>query len=338
MAIRRRIAERIATPLKRAGVETPVLEQIPHRAEELAAFYYEAVQQSSRGQIAELLRIAFAHGKAYGKTPGFWYRVTFPKTILSPNVVAVAEGRRGAIPEVTAPTISIPRVALPTMPSIPKVKIPTIPDITIPDIVIGRVPTSLGRFSCGWAIAGLTDGLNDLMVVLESVMARINEIIDKTSGAVKEVRDNVEDTIQSIKDLRANAQTTFDTYGSNVNASLKDYKGKIQAALDEYRTNIERSVNIGLDNYKETVQTAIDLAMSDFRGKVQTSLNTYRGNIESSVNSGLGRILPALYAAWGIPSNTAVTSINVRNVTSTGFEFQSLGRCTIHWICIGTRA
>ena len=43
MAIRRRIAERIATPLKRAGVETPVLEQIPHRAEELAAFYYEPV-------------------------------------------------------------------------------------------------------------------------------------------------------------------------------------------------------------------------------------------------------------------------------------------------------
>ena len=298
MAIRRRIAERIATPLKRAGVETPILEQIPHRAEEISAFYYQLVQEASRGQVTELLRIpAFAHGKAYGETPGFWYRVTFPKAINNPNVVAVAEGRKGAIPEVTAPTISIPSVALPTMPSIPKVKIPTIPDITIPDIVIGHVPTSLGRFECGWAISSLTDGLNDLMGVLEGVLVRVNEIIDKASDAVKKVRDNVEDTIQSIKDLRANAQTAFDTYGSNVNAALTDYKGKVQAALDQYRTNIE-----------------------------------------SSVNSGLGRILPALYKAWGIPSNTAVTSINIRNVTSTGFEFQSFGRCTVHWICLGTRA
>ena len=265
MAIRRRIAERIATPLKRAGVETPVLEQIPHRAEELAAFYYEAVQQSSRGQIAELLRIpAFAHGKAYGETPGFWYRVTFPKTILSPNVVAVAEGRSGAIPAVTAPRITIPTVDLPTL-----------KDITIPDIVIPRVPTSLGRFQCGWAIASLTDGLNDLMGVLEGVLVRVNEIIDKTSDAVAKTRENIRDVYDSL---------------------------------------------------------------TDFRSKVQASLNKYRDNIESSVNSGLGRILPALYIAWGIPSNMAVTSVNIRNVTSTGFEFQSMGKTTIHWICLGTRA
>ena len=267
MAIRRRIAERIATPLKRAGVETPVLEQIPHRAEELAAFYYEAVQQSSRGQIAELLRIpAFAHGKAYGETAGFWYRVTFPKTILSPNVVAVAEGRRGEIPTVKAPTISIPRVDLPTL-----------KDITIPDIVIGRLPTALGRFECGWMppLPGITDGLNDLMVRLEEALARINEIIDKTSDAVAKTRENIRDVYDSL---------------------------------------------------------------TDFRSKVQASLNKYRDNIETSVNSGLARILPALYKAWGIPSNMAVTSINVRNVTSTGFEFQSLGKCTVHWICLGTRA
>jgi len=264
LAIRRRIAERIATPLKRAGVETPVLEQIPHRAEELAAFYYEPVHQSSRGQIAELIRIpAFAHGKAYGETAGFWYRVTFPRPINNPNVVAVAEGRRGEIPTVKAPRITIPTVDL-----------PTIPPITIPDIVIPRVPTSLGRFECGWAIKSLTDGLNDLIVVLEGVLVRVNEIIDKTSDAVKKVRDNVKDVYDSL---------------------------------------------------------------TDFRGKVQTALNKYRDNIESSVNTGLGGILPALYAAWGIPSNMAVTPLHIRNVTASGFEFQSFGRTTCHWICLGTR-
>ena len=265
MAIRRRIAERIATPLKRAGVETPVLEQIPHRAEELAAFYYEPVHQSSRGQIAELIRIpAFAHGKAYGETAGFWYRVTFPKPINNPNVVAVAEGRRGAIPAVTAPRITIPTVDL-----------PTIPPITIPDIVIPRVPTSLGRFECGWAIASLTDGLNDLMVVLERVLVRVNEIIDKTSDAVAKTRENIRDVYDS----------------------LTDFRSKVQAALDKYQVNIE-----------------------------------------SSVNSGLGQILPALYAAWGIPSNMVISPVSIRNVTSTGFEFQSLGKFTVHWLAIGTRA
>ena len=239
MAIRRRIAERIATPLKRAGVETPVLEQIPHRAEEISAFYYQLVQEASRGQVTELLRIpAFAHGKAYGETAGFWYRVTFPKPINNPNVVAVGEGRRGEIPEVKAPRI-------------------TIPDITIPDITIPRVPTSLGRFECGWAIASLTDGLNDLVEVLEGVLVRINEIIDKTSDAVAKTRENI---------------------------------------------------------------------------------RQYVDNIRDSVNSGLGGILPALYVAWGIPSNMAVTPLHIRNVTSTGFEFQSFGRTTCHWICLGTRA
>lgn len=265
MAIRRRIAERIATPLKRAGVETPVLEEIPHRAEEIAAFYYEPVQ-SVRGQIAELVRIpAFAHGKAYGETAGFWYRVTFPRAISNPNVVAVAEGRKGAIPEVKAPTITIPRVDL-----------PTIRDITIPDIYIGRIPQSLGRFACGWAISGLTDGLNDLMVFTEeNILKKINEVIDKISDAVKKTRDDIRAVHESVR---------------------------------------------------------------EFRDKVQASVNAHTANIEVVVNSGLGQILPALYTAWGIPSNMAVTPVHIRNVTSTGFEFQSFGKTTVHWLALGTRA
>jgi hypothetical protein len=263
LALRRRIAERIAVPLKRAGVETPILEELPHKAEEITAFYYQAVEQYSHGQL-ELLHIpAFAHGKAYGETAGLWYRVTFPKPIINADVVAVAEGRKGEIPEVKMPTITIPRVEL-----------PTIRDITVPDIALPHVPTSIGRFQCGWAVSGITDGLNDMIIILEEGLTRINETIDKADAAMAEIRKNLRDVYDSIK---------------------------------------------------------------DFREKLQTTFNTHVTDLEARINTGLGRVLPALYKAWGIPSNMAVTPVHIRNVTSTGFEFQSFGRCTVHWFAIGTR-
>jgi len=280
LAVRRRIAERIATPLKRAGLETPVLEQIPHKAEQLTAFYYQAVEASGGRQVAELLKIpAFAHGKAYGEIAGFWYRVTFSKPIMNPSVVAVAEGRRGAIPKVKAPTISIPTVEL------PKIRDISIPDITIPDFEIPRLPTAVGRFECGWAISRLTDGLNDLMVVVETMLARINEIIDKVSGVVKETRDTIKATHDKLKE--------------NILAT--------QESLKESRNN------------------------------TQTAINKYGEYIESSVNEGLSQIIPILYQIWGLPSDMVISPVSIRNVTSTGFEFQSLGKFTVHWICVGQR-
>lgn len=44
-----------------------------------------------------------------------------------------------------------------------------------------------------------------------------------------------------------------------------------------------------------------------------------------------------LYKMWGIPTNMAIAPVHVRNVTSTGFEFLSLGDMKIHFIAIGRK-
>ncbi len=76
MAIRRRVAERFSTVKKRAGLETPILGEVPLVAEVLERF------ELPKGVIP-----AMARGKAYGEVAGLWYRVRFPRPIYEPIVV-----------------------------------------------------------------------------------------------------------------------------------------------------------------------------------------------------------------------------------------------------------
>jgi len=45
--------------------------------------------------------------------------------------------------------------------------------------------------------------------------------------------------------------------------------------------------------------------------------------------------LEDLYNTWGLPTNVVPTPLHVRNVTSSGFEFQSYGNTTVYWIAVG---
>jgi len=279
MAIRRRIRERITAGLKKAGIETPILQEIPVKAVQEYSLYFEPVEVSGK-LPGQAIRIpAIAYGKAYGEVAGQWYRVTFPRPIYDPTVAGIAEARKGEIPTVEAPTISIPRL------EVPKVELPPIAPLTLKGFGIPHVPTSLGRFECGWAISGITDGLNDLMGVLEGVCRTVNEIIDKLVDAV----------VKTINDIKA------------VHESLRKFRDETQEALNEYNANL------------------------------QATLDGFRINIEKSVNTGLSRVIPALYRAWGIPRNMAITPLHIRNVTSTGFEFQSYGSTTCYWLAVGRR-
>lgn len=232
MALRKVIAERVSGLKKRLPTETPIIQEIPVTAKTLssALFTLPAV-----GGIIP----SIARGKAYGDIAGLWYRVTFPKPLNNPSVVVVGEGRGEVLPT-------------------PSAGVPAIANITIPSARSGHVPTSLGRFTCGWAIASLTDGLNDLMTTLEGVLGRINQVVDDLYSGLEEAR-----------------------------ASL----------------------------------TSLDAKVNDLRSKV---------------NDTFASIIPSLYNAWGIPTSMALTPLHIRNVTSTGFEFQSYGKTTCYYIGIGS--
>jgi len=293
MVLREAVAERVVGLKKRLPIEAPIVQELPVPARRVSSALITLPEVE--GVIPVIVR-----GKAYGETAGVWYRVTFPRVLKDPSVVPVGEGRLGIIPTPKAPTISITPVSVaPVAIGVASAKVPAAARIVVRKAVTGYVPTSLGRFECGWAIASLTDGLNDLVETLESVFARVNTIIDDLTLGYEEIRSSFLSLDKKVDDLRA----------------------KVNEALESYRVNDQAATNLGLSN---------------LRTSTRDSLETLRRNTEGAVNMGLAAVLPALYDAWGVPKNMALTPLHVRNVTSTGFEFQSYGKTTCYYIAVGS--
>jgi uncharacterized protein YoxC len=320
MVLRETVAERVSD-LKKRLPTTPILKEMSMTAKiissDLLAF----------PQVGGIIP-AIARGKAYGELAGVWYHVTFTRELMDPSLAAIGEGRRGVIPTPKAPTIDVPSVSI-GVPSVsigvPSVsvgvvsaRVPRAAAITIPAVRSGHVPTSLGRFACGWAIASLTDGLNDLVVTMESVLVRVNELIDDLVGSVNDVRSSVVSVDEKVDDLRNKVNDALESLRSNAENASNN-------GLDALRKNTEQASNAGLDKLRENTEKAST-----------TGLGTLRKNVESAVNKGLAAVIPELYAAWGIPQNMAPTPVHVRNVTSTGFDFQSYGKTTVYYIAMGS--
>lgn len=300
MAVRRTIAEAVGRPLKRAGIQTPIMDKIPLRARMISNL--EFVFPATLGLIPVIAR-----GKAYGELAGKWYKVFFPRSMRDPSVVAIGEGRTGEIPTVKAPTISVPDVVV----GIPTVSVKVasaaaakIADIKVPKIDLPHIPTSIGRFECGWAISGLCDSLNNMVEIVETGLKRINDLRDKLADTLNDVKSSLESIDGKVDDLRT----------------------KVNTALDQLRGNTQASINNGLKKLRGNVQAGTN-----------TALGTMASNVSSAVNDGLSKVLPGLYDAWGIPHSMALTALHVRNVTNTGFEFQSYGKTTCYYIAVGRR-
>jgi len=183
MVLRETVAERVSGLKKRVPVETPIIQEVPVPAKIISSALLTLPE-------AEGIIPAIARGKAYGETAGFWYRVIFTRPLTDPSVVAVGEGRSGVIPK---PSAGVPAAA----------------KITIPSARTGHVPTSLGRFDCGWAIASLTDGLNDMTGTLESVLRRLNEVVDDVYSGLNETRNSLKSLDAKVDDLRNKVNDAF---------------------------------------------------------------------------------------------------------------------------------
>ena len=94
-------------------------------------------------------------------------------------------------------------------------------------------------------------------------------------------------------------------------------------------------INDGFGKTKKAFES-INSSLSDFRNKVQTTLDGGRKNTEDAVNSGLSKVIPGLYAAWGISDRMIATPLHVRSVSPAGFQFQSYGKTTAYYIAMGS--
>jgi len=274
------LAERISPIKKRLKIETPIIDETAASAAILSNLALEFPEFLGRVPVV-------ARGKAYGELAGVWYRVPFPKTLNEPSVVAVAEGRAGAIPSIAAPKISIATVEITTT----SVAVPAAIPVEIPVTVIPYLNESFPYLTSdlAWVREQICAPINKIVASLYRVQSRINDTIGRINEGFGKTKKAVEDTNKSISDLRVKSES------------------------------------------------AINTGLSGSRDKTQRALNTSIVNTQDSVNKGLGALIPALYAAWGLPSTMIITPIHIRNVTSTGFEFQSYGKTTCYYIAVGSR-
>ena len=303
MAIRRRIAERMSR-LKPAGLKTPIISEIPLLAKII-------------GQ-RELQLPVIVKGKAYGEVAGRWYKVVFPRTVPDPSVVAVANARlteivRKEIPRVG--DIAVRKISFPKI-TMPSITLPTTPTITIPDIP--RVTKTLTQW-IDLIFINLADWIERVPAPLWGNWR--NAFAQLGGRAVFWLQENL--VVPQINRVRDSIRGTIEKLRTGVNAGLKNTRDNTQAALNTFRNRI----NTNLETFRANAETQINATIADLNTRIKKQIDLVRDRVNARLED--------LYQMWGIPTNIALTPIHVRNVTSSGFEFQSYGSTTCYYIAVG---
>lgn len=147
-------------------------------------------------------------------------------------------------------------------------------------------------------------------------------LFDAQSAQVDKVREGVQTAInQSIDNTKAGVQT-------GINSSIANVQGGFNTAIDKTISGVQDAVNKALDNAASSTQSGFNSTINSINDKIpDEQMNYVRDRVNARLND--------LYAMWGVPESIALTPAHVRNITSVGFEFLSLGKTTIHWIAIG---
>jgi len=185
LAVRRRLAEKISTVKRRAGLRTPIIDEIPLKAEVIESLDFPL--PTTMGMIPVI-----AKGTAYGAEAGRWYRVTFVKPIRSPSVVCAGLARKGVVPE--PPRIEpIPKLAEILEEALPKLELPSVPE-------------KIGRFEIyfPWPLTEkgeeLERMLNAMVEIVEKGLQRINDIIEKVDERLEKIRTTLNESLKAVSD------------------------------------------------------------------------------------------------------------------------------------------
>ena len=294
------------------GRKTPILDEIPRTA----SVYNRVFSLISR-------YLGIERGAAYGEEAGKWYKVYFSQPLKNPSVVAVGVVRGGRIFD---RVVDIPRISIPT-PSV---------SVSVPTIEIPRVQVRC--YHCrDCDFAWITIRVPSRCLMCESI--NIEELTGDT---------RFEDTgwhlaywnnkrrlgdwgwFNWLRDAIATAWTWFGYYflGKNCVFVLLDV---VYGQVDYITQQIQTAFNILVENINSETNRSLRELARDTTSNVQEAFNSSVSDLIGAVNERLRD----LYAIWGIPESVAPTVVNIRNVTSRGFEFLSLGKTTVYWLAVG---
>ena len=205
--------------------------------------------------------------------------------------------------------VSFPRTLVdPSVVCVGEARAGAIPDVKAPAIKISTVavpkpiPIEIPVTLIPYINESFPYYTSDYAWVREQLCAPLNRL----TKSLYRVQSRINDAIGRINDGFGKTKNAF----QSTNSSLSDFRNKVQGALDGDRKNTENAVNSGLSRDRK--------------------------NTEDAVNSGLSRVIPGLYAAWGISERMIVTPLHVRSVSPAGFQFQSFGKTTAYYIAMGS--
>ena len=267
---------------------------------------------SARSKITTIRQITVLkvmYGTAYGEKAGVWYKVTFPEPLNEPVVVAVAEARSTTrryrqVPK--PPEVPPPQIL--KLPDVSKISISYPPNITFKRIervsltreeIENRIKNTLGDWGwLNWARDAIAYGMSFVLKFVYDIIV----------GAQL---DKVEESVNAVV--------------SDANAKINEHTKKI---IDSINARIQ-SINSKINNQTNYIINGIN----DLVRKLNNNWNTQITYITTAING----IISDICAMWGIPEGVAITPVHVRNITTTGFEFLSLGKTKIYWIAIGKK-
>jgi len=328
MFFRRRLASRISRLKEFTGAELPIVSEVPLPAEVMS------VESFNPKTLAEglptFLRDRFKQapgmcwGKAYGREAGRWYSVSFPITLTSPSVVCVGEGRLGSIT-----TKSVERVSTPRPKEILRVDRPPLKDIARAHLYWWHCNTCLYSWLAlerqAWSTCPECGSRN---IYNEPVTREGSEWMLRNLywwAARKGLGDW--GAFNWARDLVIAA---FEWLGAAMGRIIYVMIDALTPQIDYVRDRVNEVVRDTYNNLMDQIDYVRDRAnevLSENFDKLMDQIDA----VEDRIN----KRLVDLYEMWGIPKNIALTPLHVRNVTSHGFEFLSLGNTTAYWFAVG---
>ena len=265
-------------------------------------------------------------GTASGKIAGQWYRVTFPRRVEEPHVVCTGMARAGDY--ITA---EISRVAKPSRREIlrasspSQLDIPNEPRSEIPPISL-KTPTEQNlanecytrlRDGCidatpgwnWWPISVIRDSVCSLFAAIGTVLGIF--IYWFWKNFIKPDRDALKKGIND-----------------SVNLLYTKLWNQIGRATSTTQENVNRLYNVETIDQINKVRDSIELSIADLHNSTNSQVNMVRDRVNDVIRN--------LYQMWGVPVGYILTPIHIRNITPTGFEFQSFGDTTIQFIAVGS--
>jgi len=192
----------------------------------------------------------------------------------------------------------------------------SIPSVTAPKITIASVEVTTTSVAVPASIP---------VEIPTTVIPYVNESFPSLTSDIAWVRDQICAPVNRIVESLYRIQARINDAIYRINEGFAKTKKAVEdtnSSISDLRVKSESAINTGLRGSRDNTQKALN----------STIINT-----QDSVNKGLASLIPSLYAAWGLPSTMIITPLHVRNVTSTGFEFQSYGKTTCYYIAFGSR-